>query len=124
MGKSQRVKGSVFERWLAKQLSDALGKNFGVEFKRNIGQARDGGNDIDAGPFVVEAKRRKTLKTLEGWMAQAEAAGRRSGLLRREGRDIEGKLPVVVARADDGRALAVLDLDDFLHMAAVYTSPF
>lgn len=135
MGKSQRTKGAVFEREIAAQFSSALAIPATLPFlppvtnpdmpvpvtafKRNIGQARDGGNDIDAGPFVIECKRRKTLKTIEGWLAQATRAAKASprnvrGLLRH---DDSGLVPIVVARADAGRGMVVLDLEDFLRIA-------
>lgn len=102
MGKSQRTKGAVYERDIAKLFSDALGG----DFKRNIGQARDGGNDIDVGPLVVECKRRKSLKTIVGWLKQAEAAADR--------RTSGPKYPIVVAREDAGTSLVICNLDDFL----------
>ena len=98
MGKSQRTKGAVFEREVAKQFSAA----YGEDFLRNIGQARDGGNDIDIGRFRVECKRRKTLGTVEGWLTQATAA---CGV---------GHVPIVVARSDGGAAMVLLSLEDFL----------
>lgn len=125
MGKSQRTKGAVYERELADQFSEALGG----KFKRNIGQARDGGNDIDAGVWIIEAKRRKELKTLEGHMDQATRAARRHGPLYRERREaLAGralspmqqleelrrmKVPIVVMRADSGRSMVLIDLEDF-----------
>ena len=84
---------------------------FGRSFKRNIGQARDGGNDGDVGPLVVECKRRRSLKTLMGWYEQAKAAakrrefGARSGLL---------PVPIVVMREDDGESMVLLSLNSFL----------
>lgn len=110
MGKGQRVKGSVFEREVAAVFSAALGQ----DFKRNIGQARDGGNDIDVGPLVVECKRRKTMKTVYDWMRQAQAAAapRQIGLF-----ETAEKIPVVVARADAEKPLVILGLDDFVALA-------
>lgn len=101
MGASQRTKGAVYERHVARIFSDALG----TEFKRNIGQARDGGNDIDVGPLVVECKRRKTLTTLEDWFEQALKAA-----MERPGK----RTPVVVMKADHGTDFVLLRLTDFL----------
>lgn len=111
MSKSQRTKGAVFEREVAAAFSAAIG----VEFKRNIGQARDGGNDVDAGVFVIECKRRKSLKTLEGWLEQAERAARQKGgeYWGSLSSDSEGTVPVAVVRADGGRMRIVVDLADF-----------
>lgn len=106
MGKLQRTKGAVYEREIAERFSAAVG----VPIKRNIGQARDGGNDLDVGPLVVECKRRKTLTTIEGWMAQARAAAGRRSVDPSDFRPI----PVVVCRADQGMSHVVLELNDFL----------
>ncbi len=105
MGKSQRTKGAVFEREVARFFSERLG----CDFKRNIGQARDGGNDIDVGPLVIECKRRKSLKTIEGWLDQADRAAMARSL---------AHVPVVVARSDDNSAFVILSLDDFYILAA------
>jgi hypothetical protein len=116
MGKSQRVKGAVFERELAHRFSEF----FGREFKRNIGQARDGGNDLDVGLLVVEAKRRASLKTLRDWMQQAqEAATSRLARALTAGKAAGGydHIPVVVMREDgEAEPLVLLQLADFLNL--------
>ena len=53
MGKSQRSKGQCGERELAAELSRLLG----VEVKRKLGAAREGGSDIDIPGFSIECKR-------------------------------------------------------------------
>jgi hypothetical protein len=85
----------------------------GRKYERNIGQARDGGNDIDIEDLVVEVKRRKTLGTIYGWLQQAvSAVGLRAPLVRRS---IEPQhTPIVVARQDGGEWIVVLRLRDFL----------
>ena len=117
MGKSQRTKGAGFEREVCDVFSAALGQ----KFKRNIGQARDGGNDIDVGPLVVECKRRKSLKTVEGWLEQANRAARTRDFLGKFGEDDpragEAAIPVVVMRADNGVPMVLLTLDDFITLA-------
>lgn len=112
MGKSQRTKGASFEREVCEVFSRALKR----PVKRNIGQARDGGNDIDVAPLIVECKRRKSLKTIEGWMAQADAAAVDRDPLGKFGED-DPNIPVVVARSDGGERLIILRLDDFLTLA-------
>lgn len=92
MGKSQRVKGATFER----EIANALGA------KRNIGQARDGGDDITHGPFRIECKRRQSVGPMAKWMAQCVAAC-----------DRDGDIPVVIARGDGGEAYAILRFTDF-----------
>lgn len=101
MGKSQRNKGAGYEREVCEVFSAALGQTF----KRNIGQARDGGNDINVGPLVVECKRRKSLGTVESWLLQAAAAC-----------DTSSQYPVVVGRSDGGKSLVIMDLDHFLDL--------
>lgn len=110
MGKAQRTKGAVYEREVAQAFTDAIDLP-GVEFKRNIGQARDGGNDIDIGPLVVECKRRKSLTGLYSWMEQAEAAAHERWRVGHTG------YPVVVMREDEGESLILLRLEDFLTLA-------
>jgi hypothetical protein len=100
VGASQRRKGAVYEREVMSAFSAALG----AEFKRNIGQARDGGNDGDVGPLVLEMKRRKSLKTFMDWYRQAQAA------------TPAGRIPVVVMREDAGESMVMLSLEDFLRL--------
>lgn len=107
MGKSQRTKGATYER----EVRDAFNKALGTNFQRNIGQARDGGCDIPIGPFAVEAKRRKTLTTIEGWLQQSKTAAINLS---------SEHMPIVVTRSDGGRSMALLDLDDFLKILLPY----
>lgn len=67
MGKSQRTKGHGGERELCALLSDALG----TVVKRHLGQAREGGGDIELGPFLIEVKRRARIAGVHQWMNQA-----------------------------------------------------
>lgn len=92
-------------------LSEGLG--LGIKIKRNIGQARDGGNDIDLPPFLIECKRRKTLGTVYGWLQQAIDS--LPEFLRRHG--ASHAIPVVVAREDNGESIAILRLQDFIALA-------
>lgn len=91
MGRMQRVKGATFER----DIANALGA------KRNIGQARDGGDDITLGRLRIECKRRKRLGTVQGWLAQAQASCAQAG-----------DIPVVIAREDHGEPLVILRFAD------------
>lgn len=109
MGKAQRTKGAVYEREIAQQFTDVLSLP-DVEFKRNIGQARDGGNDIDVGPLVVECKRRKSLTGLYQWVEQAEAAA----MERWRAEPGEPAYPCVILREDDNESLVLMKLEDFL----------
>ena len=68
-GKASRDKGARGERELAELLSHELG----TIVKRKLGQARDGGDDIQIGKFRIEVKRREKL-AIEQWCKQVEAA--------------------------------------------------
>lgn len=99
MSKSQRTKGAGFEREVAAMLTDHLG----TVVKRNLSQTRGNeGSDIEIGRFAIECKRRASIAVYD-WLDQAH-------------RDADGKTPVVVARADGRRAIAILDLESFLPM--------
>lgn len=102
MSKSQRVKGAVGER----EVCAILSKYFGEEVKRNLGQARDSGDDITFGGITWEVKRRKSLATLYKWVQQsADAAAPK------------GTLPVVAFRADHEEWMVALPLSMFLFIA-------
>lgn len=108
MGASQRTKGAVFERETAHLFADYLG----IEVKRNIGQARDGGDDITLGPLAIECKRRKSMTTVYGWLKQAQKAVEQLDLFKATPRK-----PVVVARADNEGAIVICRLEDFIDLA-------
>ena len=67
-GRMARNKGAAGERELAGILTDELG----FEVKRKLGQARDGGDDIQVGKYRIEVKRREALR-LDDWCEQIEA---------------------------------------------------
>jgi Holliday junction resolvase len=107
MGRMQRNKGASFERDVCKLFEHALN---GREFNRNIGQSRDGANDIDIGPLCVEVKIRKTLGTIYGWLQQCidslPTFAKKNG---------HAGIPIVVARQDgDVAPIVILRLSDFL----------
>ena len=56
MSRSQRDKGSRFEREVVADLND-----HGLDAERNLSQSRDGGYDIDSLAGNFECKARKTL---------------------------------------------------------------
>lgn len=99
MSASQRDKGARGEREFCKLLLD----EFGFAARRNLGQARDAGNDVHAGPFHFEVKRRKTFSTMEQWMEQAQSSGN----------DLYG----VAVRADGGDWLVTLPWEVFAQLA-------
>jgi hypothetical protein len=97
-GKSRR-KGSAFEREVCALLEVyAEGK----KYRRKLGQAREGGNDIDDPPYRIECKRRKKLGTVMGWLAQAQLGSE------------AGEVPVVIAREDNGRHIVIMYASDWL----------
>jgi hypothetical protein len=83
-------------------VSNTLTAALGKKVQRNIGQARDGGNDITVGTFRIECKRRKKLGTFEMWMQQAEDS---CSL---------GDTPALVMRSDGGESFISFKLEDFL----------
>ena len=103
MSKLARERGRLFEIEIGKILSQHSGR----EIKRKLGQARDSGNDIDFGPYVIECKRTRALGYVSKWLKQAvDAVALRPGE--------HTLIPVVVAREDLGQPIAILSLQDFL----------
>lgn len=96
-GRMSRNKGAAGEREFAKILSAELG----MEIKRKLGQARDGGDDIQVGKFRIEVKRRERLAIGE-WCEQVEEAAE------------PGDVPVVAFRKNGDKWRVVMLLDDFL----------
>lgn len=101
MGKSQRTKGAAGEREVCAILRDTLG----VDAHRNLSQTRDGGTDIAVGQFRIECKRRARIGNVYEWLAQSQAACLEPGLT-----------PVVAARADGKKWVAILDFNDFCRL--------
>ena len=100
MSKLGKDRGASYEREVCKTLSDALG----TKVTRVLGQARDGGSDIDLGPFMIECKRRRKIGVYE-WMEQAKVSSASTG-----------QMPVVVCRADGKESLAIFRLDDAIKL--------
>ena len=92
-GRMARNKGAQGERELAGILADELG----VEIKRKLGQARDGGDDIQVDHYRLEVKRREALR-MDDWCEQIEAAAG------------PGEWPVVVYRRNGQPWRAVVPL--------------
>jgi Holliday junction resolvase len=97
VSKSQRDKGAAAEREVAAILSESMG----VKVTRKLGQARDGGDDIQVGRYRLEVKRREAL-SIDAWCEQVEACC--------EPQDV----PVVVYRRNGKPWRVVLRLDDFI----------
>ena len=96
-GKRSRNKGATGERELAALLTDALG--FVVQ--RKLGQARDGGDDIQVGKYRIEVKRREALR-LDDWSKQVEDAAN------------PGDVPVVAYRRNGQPWRVVVPLEWFM----------
>ena len=100
MSKSQRTKGANFELETCKAILDATG----IKVNRNIGQSRDGGDDITLQPYRIECKRRAKIATYE-WMDQcAKSCG-------------PTDVPVVIMRGDGRESLVVMRFDDWIKLA-------
>ena len=106
MGKMQRVKGATYEREVAKFFSGALD----MEFKRVLGQERDGGGDVTAegSDFLIECKRYKSMMTLYSWMRQAVISSYGS---------LVPKIPVLAIRTDNEESLLVIRMKDAVNFA-------
>ena len=93
-GRVSRNKGARGENELAAMLSDELG----FVVKRKLGQARDGGDDIQVEHYRLEVKRREALR-LDDWCQQIEAAAG------------PGEWPVVVYRRNGQPWRAVVPIE-------------
>lgn len=98
-GKGKRLKGAQGERELAKLLEDELG----FVVTRNLGQARDGGDDITIQKFRIEVKRQERLSVM-AWCEQVEQACK------------TGDVPVVAFRQNGKPWRVVLRMEDFVPM--------
>jgi len=110
MGKMQRTKGAAFERDI---VLDLRSRGY-AGAKRNLEQTRSGGGDIDLPGYMVECKRYANI-AVYAWLEQCVAAAR------------EEQIPVVVARGDNKKAIAILYWDDFMGMmdnAEIETKPY
>lgn len=94
----QRRKGAGYEREVCDDIFQVLGR----AVARNLGQARDSGNDIDLAPYLVECKRRRRI-SVEEWLRQCERACEK-----------KGGIPIVVCRADGSESFALIRWRDLL----------
>lgn len=95
MSAYQRTKGATFERDVANDLTERLGR----VVRRNIGQARDGGDDITVPPFRIECKARARIAVYD-FMEQCKAAC------------AAGEKPVVVMKGDRREWLVLMRYED------------
>jgi hypothetical protein len=98
-GRGARNKGAAGEREVAKILTD----NLGFVVKRNLGQARDGADDITIEKFRIEVKRKEAL-AIDKWSAQVEACAK------------PGEVPMVIYRRSGQPWRVCLLLDNFIPM--------
>jgi Holliday junction resolvase len=98
-GRGKRNKGAAGERELAGILKD----NLGFEVKRNLGQARDGADDITIQKFRIEVKRQERLQ-VDKWSEQVESCSK------------SGEIPVLAYRRNGQPWRVCLRLDDFIPM--------
>jgi hypothetical protein len=109
MAKFSRDKGATFEREIANELTALLGKRV----KRNIGQARDGGDDITIPPYRIECKRRASI-AVYAWLDQcAEACRDQSVHTMAMPQTEPAHIPIVVGRADHREPIVVMRWSDF-----------
>ncbi len=98
-GRGKRNKGATGERELAGILTDQLGR----VVKRNLGQARDGADDLTVQQFRIEVKRQERLQ-IDAWSAQVEACA------------LPGQIPVVAYRRNGQPWRVCLLLEHFIPM--------
>ena len=98
-GRGRRNKGAVAERELAALLSEHLG----FVVKRNLGQARDGADDLTVQHFRLEVKRQETLR-IDQWSEQVEACAQ------------PGEIPVLMYRRNGQPWRVCLRLEHFIPM--------
>lgn len=92
MSKSERTKGLNFERWVARQLHRVY-----PEAKRNLTETQTGGQGVDlinTGAFAVQCKRLKRYAAIN----RIEEVNR------------PGYWPLLITKADNKPAMAVLPL--------------
>jgi Holliday junction resolvase len=99
MGASQRNKGASGEREWCRMLEIV-----GVNAKRALGQARDGGGDVPAPPYCWEVKRRARISIYEHLDQVVAAAPQYEGC----------SVPALALRADNREWLVVLRATDVL----------
>ena len=103
-GRAARNKGARGER----ELADLLSHELGTVVKRKLGQARDGGDDIQVGRFHIEVKRQERLQ-VEKWCEQVEAACTTASQIDQDGTVLE-PVPVLVFRRNGQPWRAVVPL--------------
>jgi hypothetical protein len=122
VSKMQRDKGATFEREIANELSQLVGR----KVQRNIGQVRDGGDDITLPPYRFECKRRASIAVYQ-WLDQcAEACANADppysmALLPKTVEN--ANIPIVVARADHRQSIVVMNWETFKTLLAQSLHP-
>lgn len=99
-GRGSRAKGAKGERDVCHLISAITGEIV----NRNIGQSRDGGHDIDWGPFALEVKSQQTV-TMPAWQTQVRKSV--------EGTDL---VPSVVWRRKAEEFWIALPMKDFVEI--------
>lgn len=105
IGRLSKKRGSEYENEVCTSLTEYLG----VKIKRKLGQARDSGSDVLAGPLYMECKRRRSVGSIQKWMEQC-----RTSVATEQSKTGVEYIPAVVARGDKKKSLITLELDDFL----------
>lgn len=101
MGAAERRRGADAERELAQILRDGLVDD---TIRRNLGAARNGGDDITVGRYRIEAKNCKTI-SMPAWLRQAAAQC-----------DRPGDVPVVAFRQKGGQWYATIEIEHFVSL--------
>lgn len=97
-GRYAKQKGERIEREVCAIITQLTGE----ESKRKLGQAREGGGDVDWGPFLLEVKGRSTV-AMPAWQKQVCEAV--------EG---TGQVPAVVWRRNGEKFWIALPFEEFV----------
>jgi hypothetical protein len=109
-GRGARAKGFAFERDIAKKITEAVG----IEFKRGLGQTRNGGEEIsdvysEAVPSIhIEAKRQKRCN-IKAALRQAI-----------EDTSQSDKIPIAITKDDRQDILVTMRFEDWVSFLDLY----
>lgn len=97
-GRYAKQKGERGER----EVCGIITRLTGEPSKRKLGQAREGGGDVDWGPFLLEVKARQTV-SMPAWQEQVRIAANESG-----------QVPAVVWRRKGEEFWIALPFEEFI----------
>ena len=94
-----RAKGASAERELCAILTDEMG----TTVQRQLGAARDGGDDVKLKPWSIECKRQERIQLQKWWAQAVENSGNQK--------------PMIALRWNRGEWLVITRLKDWIELA-------